>query len=259
MLDQIWNNPWGRSIVIGILCGTLALIVFENWLWIPRRAERDRQRKAERRQEREEVIAEYERREALANATTTETSEPALSVKEPENPVLSTDNGQPDTTSTPMPDNEHAPRITTGPYKDMTRAEIRAAEKKRRAWYIRDMAHRKRREAYFEKYEANLDALRASGKEEISLMLAALSLLSPEQLDYARQELLKTHTAAEVNDFFNALDQHANTKAPEQIDRDVQQLLKSRETYKIVKRELAIEWEALRQERAELERTRPSH
>ena len=263
MMRNIWNNLWGRTFLIGMVCGLVGNLVFNDLIWGPRRraerAERAKQFHAERAQERKEVIAEYERRKAIANATAAESTETTLSVKEPENSVLSTDNGQSDTTSTPMPDNEHAPRITTGPYKNKTRAEIRAANKKRRAWYIRDMAHRKRRKAYFEKLRANIAALRASGKEKVSLMLAWLSLLSPEQLDYARQELLKTHTAAKVDEFFNALDQHANTKTPEQIDRDVQKLLKSRETYKIVKRELAIEWETLRRERAELERTRPSH
>ena len=262
MIRNIWNHPWGRAVLLGMVCGLVTTLVFDDFVWSPRRkaekAERAKQHQAERQQDKEEVVAEYEHRKALANATAAESSETTLSVKEPENPVLSTDNGQPDTTSTPMPDNEHAPRITTGPYKDMTRAEIRAAEKKRRAWYIRDMEHRKRRRAYFNKRRANTDALRASGKEEVSLMLASLSLLSPKQLDYARQELLKTYTAAEVDDFFNALAQHANTKTSEQIDRDVQKPLRSRETYKIVKRELAIEWETLRGEREELERTRPS-
>ena len=263
MLRNIWNNLWGRTVIIGMVCGLVGNLVFDDLIWGPRRraeqTERAKQFHAERAQEKKEVIAEYERQKALANATTAESAETTLSVKEPETPVLSTDDRQPDTTSTPMPDNEHARRITIGSYKNRTRAEIRAAEKTRRAWYIRDMEHRKRRKAYFEKYRANLAALRASGKEKVSLMLASLSLLSPEQLDYARQELLKTHTAAAVDEFFNALAQHANTKTPEQIDRDVQQLLKSRETYKIVKRELAIEREALRWERAELERTRPSH
>lgn len=263
MMRNIWNNLWGRTVLIGMVCGLVSVLVFNDLIWGPRRraerAERSKQFHAERAQEKKEVVVEYEHRKALANATAAESTETTLSVEEPENPVLSTDDRQPDTTSTPMPDNEHSPRITTGPYKNMTRAEIRAAEKKRRAWYIRDMEHRKRQRAYFNKRRANSDALRASGKEEVSLMLASLSLLSPEQLDYARQKLLKTHTAAKVDEFFNALDQHANTKTPEQIDRDVQKLLKSRETYKIVKRELAIEWETLRQERAELERTRPSH
>lgn len=263
MMRNIWNSLWGRCFLIGMVCGLVGDLVFDDFIWGPRRraerAERARQREAERRQERKEVLAEYKRRKSIANATAAESTETTLSTEEPENQVLSTDNGQPDTTSTPMPDNEHAPRITTGSDKDRTRAEIRAANKKRRAWYIRDMEHRKRRKAYFEKYRAKIAVLRASGKKKVSLMLASLSLLSPEQLDYARQELLKTHTAAEVDDFFNALAQHANTKTPEQIDRDVQKLLKSRETYKIVKRELEIEWETLRRERAELERTRPSY
>ena len=90
-------------------------------------------------------------------------------------------------------------------------------------------------------------------------MFAVLSLLSPQQLDYVCQELLKTHPAAEVDEFLNAIDLDANTKTPERIARDVQKLLKSREIYKFVERELAIEKEVLRREKEDIERARPSH
>ena len=259
MIHQIWNHPLGRIGILAFFVGTVTTLVFNSRPRQAEKAERAQLVQAEVQRNREEAVAEYEHRKTLANAAAAESSEMTLSVEEPENPVPSTDDWIPDTIGAPMPDDEHEPRVTSGPYKGMTREEAKAAEKKRRDWYIREIAYRKRHHAYLDKFLSHSASLRASSQEKISLMLAVLSLLSPEQLDYVCQEVLKTHPAAEVDEFLNAIDLDANTKTPERIARDVQKLLKSREIYKFVERELAIEKEVLRREKEDLERTRPSH
>ena len=95
--------------------------------------------------------------------------------------------------------------------------------------------------AYYEKSSANTKAMIASSKEEKALLLKSWALLSPEQLAFAREEALKTHSVEKVDNFFNALAQYTNI-TPEEVHWEHEIFLNRREALKIVERELAVEW-----------------
>ena len=132
-----------------------------------------------------------------------------------------------------------------------------AAAKKRREWELRRDALKKRYLANVDRRIASADATIASGDAELEAILSLFKLMSPEQLEYAREEALKTLPAEKVEAFFDDLANHGTTKAPEQLTKDAQDILKSREARDIVRREIEVEAQHIALEEEELMRTEP--
>lgn len=158
--------------------------------------------------------------------------------------------------------------VTSGPLKGMTLEEAKAAEMQRRAetlaaaekrwkWELRRDALKKRYLANVDKVIASAEATIASADAELETMLSLYALMSPEQLEYAREEALKTLPAEKVEAFFDALANHRTTKTPEQLTKDAQDILKSREAHDIARREIEVESQQIALEYEELERTEP--
>lgn len=82
--------------------------------------------------------------------------------------------------------------------------------------------------------------------------------MSPGQLEYAREEALKNMPTEKVEAFFDALANHRTTKTPEQLTKDAQDILKSREAHEIARREIRVESQQIDLEFEELKRTEPS-
>lgn len=136
-------------------------------------------------------------------------------------------------------------------------AAMKAAVRKRHEWNLQAKALDKELIAASKKIDALVRARLESGDAELKLMLDAFSLLSPEQLDYARREALKTLPPDKVDAFFNDLANHSSTKTAEQISQDAKDILRSREAYRIARREVDVEWEQIRQRIAEHDRQMP--
>ncbi len=158
--------------------------------------------------------------------------------------------------------------VTSGPLKGMTLEEAKEAEYKRRAETLAAAEKRfqweLRRDALKKRYLANVDKLRASARAtiasadaELDAMLSLYALMTPEQLEYAREEALKTLPAEKVETFFDALANHRTTKTPEQLTKDAQDILKSREAIRIADREIEVESQQIALEYEELNRTEP--
>ena len=132
-----------------------------------------------------------------------------------------------------------------------------AAAKKRREWELRRDALRERVRANSERIGTSVEATLASGDAELKLILSLFKGLSPEQLEYAREEALKTLPAEKVEAFFDDLANHGTTTTLEQLTRDAQDILKSREARDITRREIRVERQLIELEEEELKRTEP--
>ncbi|MXZ00195.1 hypothetical protein F4Y93_05930 [Candidatus Poribacteria bacterium] len=136
--------------------------------------------------------------------------------------------------------------------------ETMAAAKKRREWELRRDALKKRYLANVDRLLASARATRASGDAELKLILSLFKGMSPEQLEYAREEALKTLPAEKVESFFDDLVNHDGTiTTPEQLTRAAQDILKSREARDIARREIKVERQQIALEEEELMRTEP--
>ena len=136
-------------------------------------------------------------------------------------------------------------------------SETLAAAKKRIEWERRRDALKKRYLANVDRLLASSRATRASADAELGVMLSLFQLMSPEQLEYARQEALKTLPAEKVEAFFDDLANHGTTRTPEQLTKDAQDILKSREAQRIIDREIEVESQQIALEEEELKRTEP--
>ena len=143
------------------------------------------------------------------------------------------------------------PRYTEGPYKGMTYGEAE------HQWLLEKKALNDRWFKSLDKRRALARAMVASADEELSLMLSIFAEMSPEQRVFAREEALKTLPAEEVNAFFADLDNEGVKKTTEQIVSDAEYILKSREAFKVARREQKIESEQIRQAREAHERNKP--
>lgn len=246
MLRNIfWKNPVIRIITICSFVTGIANYLCTDFVTVPREEKRRAQEvEVIKRTNRAAVVAEYERRQALKNATVvfeTETGD-KIETETVEGPEILYD--------APGP-----PKDYWGILYGWTVEQIRDADdipEEIKHWLIRRKVLDERETAYYEKSRANTVASLAASEDETALMLKTWALLSPEQLKFARREALKTHSAEDVDDFFDALDRSVNTTTPERIYRDSRKLLDPHEAYKIVKRELAIEKEVILRERKEL-------
>lgn len=238
ILNIFWKNPLIRIIAICSFVAGMANYVCTDLVTVPREEKRRAQEvEVIKRTNRAAVVAEYERRHALKNATVvfeTETGD-KIETETVEGPEILYD--------APGP-----PKNYWGILYGWTAEQIRDADdipEEIKHWLIRRKVLDERETAYYEKSRANTVASLAASEDESALMLKTWALLSPEQLEFARREALKTHSAEDVDDFFNELERFINTTTPERIHRDSRKLLNPHESYKIVKRELAIEKEAI--------------
>ena len=233
-----WKNPVIRIITICSFVTGMANYLCTDLVTVPREEKRHAQEvEVIKRTNRVAAVAEYERRQALKNATVvfeTETGD-KIETETVEGPEILYD--------APGP-----PKDYWGILYGWTAEQIRDADDipaEIKHWLIRRKVLDERETAYYEKSRANTVASLAASEDESALMLKTWALLSPEQLEFARREALKTHSAEDVDDFFDELERYVNTTTSERIHLDSRKLLDPHEAYKIVKRELAIEKKVL--------------
>ena len=113
-------------------------------------------------------------------------------------------------------------------------------DKRRRALIERDVALAK-------KELAHGDALLADSKKMREHILSVYASMSPEQLEVARQEALKTQPAEDVDLFFRHVSDFGTATPADQIDEDTQALQVNEEI-------LASAWAALKAEREQINR-----
>ena len=141
-------------------------------------------------------------------------------------------------------------------HKEYTAAS-RARAQRYDEWYQRWQAHRERDAALVKKELAHGDAVLADSKKSRENGLASFALMSPEQLEAARKEALKTQPAEAVDLFFRQVAAYGTAKTPEQIEQDAQSLQENRVALAQAWRALEAEREEITLERDELQRTKP--
>lgn len=217
-------------------------------------------------QERVEIKNEAQRRHSEKQKTETGESPKALPAQLPMDRVNGSTADMPPALPT-TEKHESVEVVTSGPLKGMEVeaakafanqqfADAKAAAAKRQEWELRRKALSQRRSKNIKQTVALAELSSKSVDDELATMLSVFKLMSEDQLEQMRQELLKTEPADKVNAFFNDL-ANASTKTPEQIQRDAEEILKSHEAYKTARWELQVEWEQIMLEDAELERTKP--
>ena len=141
-------------------------------------------------------------------------------------------------------------------HKEYTAASMERANRYHE-WDLRRKDHKERDIALAKRELAHGDALLANSKKRGEIMLAVLALMSPEQLEAERKELLKTQTAEEVDRFFTKVKEFGTAKSPEEINQVVQDIEKTQETLAIKRQGLVAEREQIQREWEELQRTKP--
>jgi hypothetical protein len=245
MFHKILNDKWTRGVVI---FSVIFIPLFFIAVHYGEKAE-DTQFKSDVTQENSEIKAEVQRRQSERSKSYFD-SEPNII-----NPDVSQDVGFADNNVTdPIPNVSTSAAvkdpgdamITQGPHKGMTVREFeehkkfKAAEKK--VW--------DRYKVYLKKQLAYTDSLLASSRKERVVILSVFKNFSPDQLEYARKELIKTIPEDEekINDFFNDIANHPNADNEQEFTKAAQDILLSDEALAIVGRELDIEHEFIQQE-----------
>ena len=141
-------------------------------------------------------------------------------------------------------------------HKEYTAASM-ARAKRYHEWDLRRKDHKERDIALAKRELAHGDVLLANSKKLSEISLAVLALMSPEQLEAERKELLKTQPAEEVDRFFTKVKEFGTAKSPEEINKAVQDIKKTQETLEIKRQELVAEREQIQREWEELQRTEP--
>ena len=141
-------------------------------------------------------------------------------------------------------------------HKEYTAASM-ARAKRYHEWDLRRKDHKERDIALDKKVLAHGDVLLAHSKQLGEMILAVFALMSPEQLEAARKEALKTQPAEDVDLFFTHVKEFGTAKSPEQIEQEKQALAENQEALAIEWQELEVEREQLDREREELNRTKP--
>ena len=141
-------------------------------------------------------------------------------------------------------------------HKEYTAASMERANRYHE-WDLRRRAHKERDIALAKRELAHGDAVLVDSKKQREHLYAIFALMSPEALEAARKEALKTQPAEEVNSFFRRVAEFGTAKSPEEIEQAAQDLEKNQETLAIAKRELVAEREQIQREWEELQRTKP--
>lgn len=274
MSHKFWNNPKLRFYVLVLFVSGFTTYLVMRFIVEPHdKKQRAQQVEAQNRQDKADAVAEYERRQALKAETAAAKTDANLETDvdfetdfktdadletdtEPFETEVSETVGEPETERYEY--YYEAPKNYWAFVYKWTPEQIQAsnAPEDVKDWCIQRQALHKREMAYYDKSNANAKADSANRKEEAALLLKSWALLSPEQLEFARQEALKTHSVEDVNNFFSELAQYTNI-TPEEVRRDHETFLNKREAVRIVDRELAVEWEGILRDRAALEITKP--
>ena len=253
-----WDNPKHRLFGIIAFVSVTTSLLGVQFIMVPhQKKHRAIAVKARIRKDKTDAIDEYERRQALKAETAAVETDADLGT----DANLKTDKAfkaEAETVGETDTERYEAPKDYWLFVYKWTPEQIRAsnAPEDVKDWCIQRQVLHKREMAYYEKSSANTKAMIASSKEEKALLLKSWVLLSPEQLAFAREEALKTHSVEKVDNFFNALAQSTNI-TPEEVhwERDI--FLNRREALKIVERELAVEWVGILRARTALVRTKP--
>lgn len=258
MIRKFWNNPKLRSYALVLLVSSLTGYLAVLFIMVPwQEKQLAIAVAAQKEKNKADAIAEYERRQALKTETAAAETDADL---ETDTETFETEGSE----TVGELETEGAEYYYEAPknywsfvYK-WTPEEIRAsnAPEDVKEWCIQQQALFHRERAYTKKVIAHSKAIRSNSEEEKAFLLKSWALLSPEQLTFARQEALKTHSVEDVDNFFSELAQYTNA-TPEEIQRDREIFLNRREANKIVRRELAVEWEGILRDRAALEKTKP--
>ena len=258
MIRKFWNNPKLRSYALVLLVSSLTGYLAVHFIMVPwQEKQLAIAVAAQKEKNKADAVAEYERRQALKAETAAAETDADL---ETDTETFETEDSE-TVGELEMEGAEYyyeAPKNYWAFVYKWTPEEIRAsnAPEDVKEWCIQQQALFHRERAHTEKVLANSKASSASSKEEAALLLKSWALLSPEQLAFARQEALKTHSVEDVDNFFSELAQYTNA-TPEEIQRDRETFLNKREAVKIVRRELAVEWEGILRDRAALQKTKP--
>ena len=141
-------------------------------------------------------------------------------------------------------------------HEEYTAASL-ARAKRYDEWDQRRRALKERDIALAKKELAHGESVLADSKRHRENILAAFARMSPEELEAARKEALKTQSAEEVDLFFRHVAEFGIAKSAEEINQEAQDLQKNRESLAIAKRELVAEREQFTREWEELQRTKP--
>lgn len=253
---RIFRNQRVRYILV-ILVVSIPISLFLGQRELERQ-DRIRKESVKAQKAREEAAtrAEYLRRKSIAEANGTQQVSAPVDGIPPSVSEMTTDptgaTEHPALTHVENATDAGAGRYTEGPYKGMTYEEaIKLWNKQYRDNWDRQME-------YGKKLKVLSSALVDSSRAERSVMLSLFADLTPEQLAYARKVALETMPAEKVDVFFKDLEKFGEVKSPEELSQEAEDILLSREAWKIADRELAVEREALRAEEQELLRTKPT-
>ena len=274
MIRKFWNNPKFRSYALVLLVSSLTSYLAVHFIMVPWQKKQLAIAVAARKEkDKADAVAEYERRQALKAETATAETDAYLEIDATLETDFETDayleadtetfetEGSETVGELEMEGAEYyyeAPKNYWAFVYKWTPEEIRAsnAPEDVKEWCIQQQALFHRERAYTKKVIAHSKAIRANSEEEKALLLKSWTLFSPEQLAFARQDALKTHSVEDVDNFFSELAQYTNV-TPEEIQRDREIFLNRREAIKIFRRELAVEKEGILRDREELQRTKP--
>lgn len=242
MLNSILKSHWAWWAGFAILFIPLFMFMLNNL-----KNEEQSKNTLEHEKEQSEIRSEVARRAkaraesetpSIANQTSDKRSDQDVSHR-------SIDRKTTDTSTTlqtnPKPSKPDV--ITEGPHKGMTLAEFEAHKKRGerlKAVSARMDKHTERLQRF------TTDRLQSSRNED-AVMLSLFKTLSPEQLKYAKEYALNSFPPEEVNELFDAIS-NADTKTLEEIGSDADSILMSDAAAEIIRREIKIESEAIRQE-----------
>ena len=158
--------------------------------------------------------------------------------------------------------------VQTGPLKGLPRDLARKIHKEYTAasfaradryheWDLRRKDYKEREEALFQKEMAHSDASIANSRKLAKISLAVYARMSPEELEAAREEALKTQPAEVIDSFLRQIKAYDGVKSPEEIEQAVQDINKTRETLATEWQVLVAEREQMKREEEELLRTKP--
>ena len=141
-------------------------------------------------------------------------------------------------------------------HKKYTDASIARANRYHE-WDLRRRDHKERSITLAKRELAHGEAVLTDSKKRRENSLAFFSLMSPEQLEATRKEVLKTQSAEDVDLFFKHVAEYGTAKSSEQIEQEKQALAENQESLAIAQRQLEVEREQLDREWEELQRTKP--
>lgn len=242
MLRNLFNNQWTWFILLfPVLFIPTFLFVMGN---IRSAKEAENALKFEQRQS--NIKAEVQRRNAEKQVSNNPNTV-NLSTKSVDSSTAHISDRTETTGSVNIQNASHTPEsniITDGPHKGMTTQELEQhldLKERKKALSKRMLKHS-------DNVIAFANSKLTDSRNERALILSFFKNMTPEQIKDARKEALKSLPAADVNDFFDDLSDHPTAKSKEQIINEGNKLLASGEAAKLIRRELDIEGESIRQE-----------